>query len=128
VARALNLEDRPDLARPLADSVWERLHFWRRHGEEETREVGLFFARAAAHPPESYHDLKERALDLASFLDLYPALLEEMNDLDANMRRALDRWTKFMEAKQRDWEAATPPAKAPGKAPEPGSGSASAVS
>ena len=119
VARALDLEDVPDVAGTVAGALWERLHLWNRRAEEETRELDRLFEKGAANPPDGfpdpYKELRGRAFDIPLVLKLDKDFERWMDELTDRVERAFDWWVSMIPAIQlrRASQPVTFPAKPP---------------
>ncbi len=116
VARALDLEDEPEVAGTLAENLWNRLHLWKEQEETEAQWLERFFQEGAANPPDSYPDaykeLRDRAYKIPLILKLDKDFLRWMDQLTARVEKALDWWVSTIPSIQR--RRASPfPAKPP---------------
>ena len=105
LARALDLEDRPELARALARAIWNRLHVWPTRHAQEAAALERFFTGGAARPlqsfPDPYGELRDRTYDLPKILKLDKGFRREMAELTANLKEELEAWVELIPRIQR---------------------------
>jgi hypothetical protein len=122
VTRALQLEDEPEVAGALAETLWNRLHLWKEREETEAQELERLFQGGAANPPESYPDpdqeLRHRAYKIRLILRLDDGFLRWRDQLTARVERCFDWWVSSIPSIQgrRASRLATIPAQAPVRA------------
>jgi len=119
VARALRLEDEPEVAGSLAINLWLRLHIWQHQGLVEGQWLERFFAEGAANPPDSYpnpyQELRDRAGKIPLILELDKDFLRWMNQLTKDVERALVGWVSTIPWIERG--SASRPTEFPAKPP-----------
>ncbi|MGO9269663.1 MAG: hypothetical protein ACLQOO_05315, partial [Terriglobia bacterium] len=129
VARALDLEGEGEaeqsVVRTLAESIWERLHWWDRRAETEAQRLERLLHEVAAYPLGGEDDPRHRTYCINTVLNLDDAFICRLDHLNANVRDALRSWIgqrPLILVRRRS----TPPAKPPVNAAldEPVSGSA----
>jgi hypothetical protein len=119
VARALHLEDAPEVAGALAENLWNRLHLWKEREQTEAQELEQLFQKGTANPPDSYPDpyreLRDRAYTIPLILKLDRDFLRWMDQLTARVKKCLDWWVSSIPSIER--RKASPPAIFPAKPP-----------
>ncbi|MGO9272096.1 MAG: hypothetical protein ACLQOO_17845 [Terriglobia bacterium] len=116
VARALDLEGENEVeqsvVRTLADSIWERLHWWDRRAETEAQRLERLLHECAAYPLGGEDDPRHRTYCINTVLNLDDAFICRLDHLNANVRDALRCWIGqrplILVRRQ-----STPPAKSP---------------
>jgi len=116
LARALDLEGGSEAeasaARRLAESIWERLHWWKRRTETEGQRLEQLFQVGTAAPLDSEDDPRHRTYYINTVLNLDDDFLRRMSHLTAQVRDDL-RWWIGQRPMIRARRESTPRAKPP---------------
>ena len=96
LARALDLEGEGEVERgvvqTLAESLWERLHWWDRRAETEAQRLERLLQECAAYPFGGEHTPRHRTYCINTVLNLDDAFIHRLGHLNADVRDALRNW------------------------------------
>ncbi len=134
LARALDLEGGSEaeagVSRRLAESIWERLHCWKRRAETEGQRLERLFQVGAAAPLDSEDDPRLRTYYINMILNLDDDFLRRMSHLTAQVRDDLRWWIgqrPMIRARRESAPRAKPPVGTPSDQPIAGSADPSAA-
>jgi len=134
LARALNLdggsEAEAGVAQRLAESIWERLHWWKRRTDAEGQRLERLLQAGAAAPLDSEDHPRQRTYYINTVLNLDDLFVIRLNHLTAQVRDDLRWWIgqrPMIRARRVSTPSAKPPAGATSDRPIAGSTHPSAV-